>query len=155
MPDSFRRLVVELTSILTLTTRTPLTQNYAYRGLQRARTMPPLRALYHSIHLSERISMRPPPTIADAWLEIYPSFFSADSYRYATTLWPIPFDSSRPADSDKVLPDSIRLLVVELTSFLTFSAQVPPTQNFAYRELQCCYHFEPYTIQFVSASGFQ
>ena len=106
-PDSIRRLVVELTSILTLAIRTPLTQNYAYRELQRASTMPPLRALYHSIRLSERIPMRPPPTLADSWLEIYPSFSSADSYRHATASYPIPFDWPQRADSDKMLPDSI------------------------------------------------
>ena len=80
--------------------------------------MLPLRAIYHSISLSERIPMRVSPTLADASLESYHSFHSSDSHRHATGSSYIPFDSSQRADSNGVLPDSIRLLTVEISFIL-------------------------------------
>ena len=80
--------------------------------------MLPLRAIYHSNRLSEWIPMRVSPTLADACLASYPSFRSTNSYRHATSLSHIPFDLSQRADSDGVLPDSIRLLAVEIPFIL-------------------------------------
>ena len=80
--------------------------------------MPPLRALYHLICLSERIPMRVSPTLADTSLASYHSFKPTDSHRHATASSYIPFDSSQRADSNGVLPDSIRLLTVEISFIL-------------------------------------
>jgi len=60
------------------------------------------------------------PTLADLWLGSYHLFKPADCYRYATASGLIPFDSSRPADSDGLPPDPIRPLAVELSSSLYF-----------------------------------
>ena len=80
--------------------------------------MLPLRAIYHSIRLSERIPMRVSPTLADASLTSYHSFKPTDSHRHATGSSYIPFDSSQRADSNGVLPDSIRPLAVEIPFIL-------------------------------------
>ena len=80
--------------------------------------MLPLRAIYHSIRLSERIPMRVSPTLADASLVSYHSFKPTDSHRHATGSSYIPFDSSQRADSHGVLPDSIRLLALEISFIL-------------------------------------
>ena len=50
------------------------------------------------------------PTLADLWLASYHLFELADSYRNATGSSLILFDSSRPADSNGPLADSIRHL---------------------------------------------
>ena len=119
-PDSIRPLVLELVSFLTLATRGPSTPNYTYIELQCPTVMPPLRAIYHSIRLSERIPMRISLTLADACLADYHSLQSIDSYRpgHATSLSHIPFDSSQRADSNVALPDSISLLAVEIALIL-------------------------------------
>jgi len=82
--------------------------------------MPPPRALYHSIRPVRRILMVRSPALADPWLMSYHSFSSDDSYKHATTSSLIPFDSSRPADSNGPLADSIRHLAEEL-SFTLYS----------------------------------
>ena len=80
--------------------------------------MLPLRAIYHSIRLSEWIPMRVSPTLADASLASYHSFKPTDSHRHATGSSYIPFDSSQRTDSNGVLPDSISLLTVEISFIL-------------------------------------
>ena len=77
-----------------------------------------LRAIYHSIRLSERILMRVSPTLADAGLASYHSFKPTDSHRHATGSSYIPFNSSQRADSNGMLPDSIRPLAVEISFIL-------------------------------------
>ena len=70
--------------------------------------------------------MRPLRTLADAWSVRYPSFSSTGSYSYATATGHIPIDSSRPADSNETLADSIRRLVVELPQLsVSFPGGVP------------------------------
>ena len=69
--------------------------------------MPPPRAKYQSIRLSRLILMVRSPALADPWVMSYHSFSPVDSYRHATVSSLIPFDSSRPADSNGPLPDSI------------------------------------------------
>ena len=70
--------------------------------------------------------MRPLRTLADAWLVRYPSFSSIESYSYATATSHIPIDSSRPADSNENLADSIRPQVVEFPKLLvSFLGRVP------------------------------
>ena len=80
--------------------------------------MLPLRAIHHSNHLSERIPMWVSLTLVDTILVIYPSFRSTDSHRHATCSSYIPFDSSQRADSNGVLPNSIRLLAAEIPFIL-------------------------------------
>ena len=104
-PDSGALLTGELSLFLTILTATD---------------MPPLRAIYHSTRLVQRNLMVNLPDLADSRLESYHSFYPADSNRHATTLSLMPFDSFGPADSNGVLPDPIRPLVVELTSGLYF-----------------------------------
>ena len=60
------------------------------------------------------------PTLADLWLGRYHHSDPTDCYRHATDSSLIPFDSYRPADSNGLLPDSIRPLVVELPYSLYF-----------------------------------
>ena len=79
--------------------------------------MLPLRAIYHSIRLSERIPMRVSPTLADACLVRYPSFGITDSYRHATAASHIPFKPSQRADSNEGLPDPGGHLPGELPFF--------------------------------------
>ena len=62
--------------------------------------------------------MRASPTLADACQVSYPFFKSTDTYRHATAASHIPFDSSQKADSNGVLPDSIRPLAVEIPFIL-------------------------------------
>ena len=80
--------------------------------------MLPLRAIYHSIRLSERIPMRVSPTLADASLASYHSFMPTDSHRHATGSSYISFDSSQRADSNGALPDPIRPLALEISFIL-------------------------------------
>ena len=80
--------------------------------------MLPLQAIHHSNRLSERIPIRVSPTLADAILVSYPSFKSTDSHTHPTGSSYIPFDSSQRADSNGVLPDSIRQLTVEISFIL-------------------------------------
>ena len=56
------------------------------------------------------------PTLADTCLASYHSFKPTDSYRYATALSHVPFDSSQRADSNELPPDSIRPLAIEFSS---------------------------------------
>ena len=86
-----------------------------------------LRAIYHSIRLVRRILMRPLRTLADAWLVRYPSFSCTKSYSHATATSHTPIDSSRPADSNETLADSIRPLVVKLHQLLVCSLGGVPT----------------------------
>ena len=65
--------------------------------------------------------MRVSPTLADTSLASYHSFKPSDSHRHATASSYIPFDSSQREDSNGVLPDSIRLLNVEITFILYVS----------------------------------
>jgi len=58
------------------------------------------------------------PTLADLSLASYHLFEPADSYRHATGSSLILFDSSRPADSNGPLADSIPHLAEELSSTL-------------------------------------
>ena len=113
---------------------------------------PPPRALYHSIHLVRRILIVRSPALADPRLMSYHSFSPADSYRHATASSLIPFDSSRPADSNGVLPNSIRRLAVELSSTLYLCSPGRYLQIVTCRVLQACHSFEPYTIEFQSSS---
>jgi len=71
------------------------------------------------------------PTLADLWLGRYYMFEPADSYRHATASSLIPCDSSRPTDSNGALPDSIRLLAVELPSGLYFWSRAGTLRLFA------------------------
>jgi len=84
-PRSGAPLASELSPFLTLLTATG---------------MPPPRALYHSIRLVRRILMVRSPALADPWPMSYHSSSPADSYRHATAASLIPFNSSRPADSN-------------------------------------------------------
>ena len=120
-PDSIRQLVLELTSFLTLATRGSSTWNYTYIELQSPTVRPPLRAIYHSIRLSERIPMRVSLTLADACLASYHCFQSTDSYRHATASSHIPFNSSRRADPNELPPDLTRPLAIELSTSLRMS----------------------------------
>ena len=89
LPDSIRPLAVKIPFILYVPGHFLLPECW----LMRATDILPLRAIYHSIHLSERIPMSASPTLADACLVRYPSFESADSYRHANAASHIPFDS--------------------------------------------------------------
>ena len=62
--------------------------------------------------------MRVSLTLADACLASYHSFKPTDSHRNATGSSNITFDSSQQADSNGVLPDSIRPLAVEISFIL-------------------------------------
>ena len=78
--------------------------------------MPLLRAIYHSIRLSERIPIRVFPTVADACLASYPSFKSTDSYRHVFAVSHIPFEPSPRADSNELHPYLIWLPAGNLAS---------------------------------------
>ena len=88
---------------------------------------PQPRAIYHPIRLVRRILMRPLRTLADPWLVRHPSFSSTESYSYAIAMGHIPIDSSRPADSNETLVDSIQALVIELHLLLVSSRRGVPT----------------------------
>ena len=110
LADTIRPLAVELPYLLVSFpggVHSDISLLAATGGLQ-------LRAIYHSIRLVRRILMKPLRTQAEAWLVRYPSFSSTESYSYDTTTSHTPIDSSRPADSNKTLADSIRPLVVQL-----------------------------------------
>jgi len=102
-PGSGAPLAGELSALLTLLTATG---------------MPLPRSLYHSIRLVQRILMVRSLALADPWLISYHSFSPDDTYRHATTSSLIPFDPSRPADSNGPLADPIRHLADELSSTL-------------------------------------
>jgi len=91
-PGSGAPLDGELSPVLTLLTATG---------------MRPPRALYHSIRLVRRTLMVRSPALADPWPMSYHSFPPDDSYRHATAASLIPFDLSRPADSNGPLHNSI------------------------------------------------
>ena len=59
------------------------------------------------------------PTLADDCLVSYTSFRSTDSYRHATATGHTLFDSFQQANSNGVLPDSIRPLVVKIPFILS------------------------------------
>ena len=80
--------------------------------------MPPGRALYYSVHISERIPRRASPTLADTYLVSYPSSKSPESYRCTTRTSLIPFDSPLRAHSSGPIPDSSGPLPVELPQFV-------------------------------------
>ena len=67
--------------------------------------------------------------------EIYESVHT-NGYRHASLSRHSAVDSSPQVESNELLPDSIRPLVLELTSFLTLATRGPPTLNYAYRDLQ-------------------
>ena len=73
--------------------------------LQKATDMPPPRALYHSIPLSERIPADPSPTQSANWLWSYSPFSPANSYRDTTATSLTPFYLSQKADSCGPIPD--------------------------------------------------
>ena len=135
--------------------------------LLRATGMPPLRALYHSIHIVCQIQMVRIPTRSDGWLWSYLlvctlvpwagnfRLFAAECYKHATASSLIPFDSPRPPDSNGALSDQIHLLAIELPSSLYFCSPGKFLQIVCYRGLQPCHRFEPYTIRFVSSGGFK
>ena len=56
--------------------------------------------------------------LADLWLGSYHYSDPTDNYRHATDSGLIPVDSYRPPDSNGPHPDSIRFLVMELSSSL-------------------------------------
>ena len=60
-------------------------------------------------------------TLADTWLVRYSSCSSPESYSHALATSYIPFDSSRPPDSNETLADQIRQLAVELPQLLVSS----------------------------------
>ena len=91
------------------------------------------------------------PTLADLWLGSYHLFEPADSYRHATPSSFIPFDSSRPADSNGELPNSIRPLAVGLSSTLYICFPGWYLQIHSCRVLQASLSFELYTIEFPSS----
>ena len=82
--------------------------------------------------------MRASPTLTDVCLVSYPSFKSTDTYRHATAASHIPFDSSQRADSNGVLPDSIRPLAVEIPFILFVPGQFPLPE--CYLLLHVIYH---------------
>jgi len=81
-------------------------------------------------------------------------FLTADSYRDATALSHIPFDSSRSPDSNGTLADSIRLMAVVLPSSLYFYSAGRYLQIVCCSVLQACHRFEPYTLLFLLFTGF-
>ena len=113
LPDSIRLLVVEIPFILYVLGHFLLPECW----LLRATDMLPLRVIYHSIRLSERIPMRASPTLADTCVVCYPSFSFTDSYRHATAASLIPFKLSQRADSNEGLPDPGGRLPGELPFF--------------------------------------
>ena len=113
LPDSIRPLAVKIPFILYVPGHFLLPACW----LLRATDMQPLRAIYHSDRLSERIPMRASPTLADACLVRYPSFSFTDSYRHATAVSLIPFKPPQRADSNEGLPDPDGRLPGELPFF--------------------------------------
>jgi len=105
--------------------------------------MPPPPALCHSTRLIRRIQMVHFPTQSDRWLWSYQLLCTfvlwestyrlcdAECYKHATALGLIPFNLSRPMDSNGALPDSIRLLAVELPSGLYFWSRAGTFRLFA------------------------
>ena len=123
LADSIRLLVVELPQPL-VSSPGGVPTNFS---IETATGGPQPRAIYHLIPLVRRILMRPLRTLVDPRLVRYPSFSSTESYSYATATSHIPIDSSRPADSNETLADSIRPLVVELPQPLVSSPGGVPT----------------------------
>ena len=116
-----------------------------------------LRVQYLSILLDRRIPTHPVPILSDHWLNGYPylctlvlpvstcKLFPTECYRHAAASRPIPFDSSRRADSNETLPESGGHLPAEGSPFssLVTSIAMP------------CGLFKTYTIRFHSTCGFQ
>jgi len=100
--------------------------------MQSATSMPLPRALCHLIRLIHRVQMVHFPTQSDRWLWSYQllgtfvlrestyRLCDAECYKHATASGLLPFNPSRPTDSNGALPDSIRLLAVELPAGLYF-----------------------------------
>ena len=138
-PSSGASLAGELSPLLTLLMATD---------------MPLLGALYHSIPLVRQIQMVHFSTLSAYWPWSYLQLctfvpqtsifrlFAAEVYKHATTSSLIPFDSSRPLDSNSILLDSIHLLAVELPSSLYFCSPGWYHQIVCSRGLKACQHFE-------------
>ena len=94
------------------------------------------------------------PGRADPWLMSYHSFSPDECYRHATASSLTLFDSPRPADSNGLLPESIRPLAVELDSSLSFRSPGRYLEIAFCRELQVSHQFEPYSPLFVLFPGF-
>ena len=103
-----------------------------------------------------------------SWLEWGPSrlwrtsarwgnsrFLPADLYSHPDASKPTRFDSPQPPDSNAPCPDSVRPLVEGLSILLYFGSPGKYFLIVGYWGLQACGHFETYTIQFPSPSGFQ
>ena len=114
LADSIRPLAVELTQLLVSSMGGVATDFI----LVTATGVLQPRAIYHSNRLLHRILMRSVRTLADAWLVRYLSFSSTGCYSHAPAMSNIPIESSRPADSNETLADSIRRLAVELPQLL-------------------------------------
>ena len=76
-----------------------------------------LRAIHHSIRLSQRIPLRVSANLADTCLASYHSFKPTDSHRHATASSHTPFQSSQRADSNEGLPNPGGRLPGKLPSF--------------------------------------
>ena len=111
--DTIRPLAVELTQLLVSFRGGVATDFFRVT----ATGVLQLRAIYHSIRLVRRILIRPLRTLADALLVRYPSFPSTESYSHAPATSHIPFDSSRPPDSNKTFADPSGRLVGPLSIF--------------------------------------
>jgi len=138
-------------------------------NLLTATGMPPLKAINNLIHVIRRIQMVRQiqmvrfPTRSDRWLWRYllvcTFVLSASTYRlcdaecckHATPSSLIPCDSSRPADSNGPLPNSIRPLAIELLFTWYFSSPGRYLQIDRCSVLQACHSFEHYTIESLSS----
>jgi len=128
-----------------------------YLTLLTATGMPPLRALYHSIRLVSRIRMVCFQSRSDRWLGSYLlvctcvhragtyRLFDAECYKHATASSLILFDSSRQADSNGPLADSIRHLAEELSSTLYCCFPDIYLQSLFCHRLQAYSRSVPYT----------
>jgi len=97
--------------------------------MQSATSMPPLRALYHSIRLVQRVQMVRLPTRSDLWLWSYHRvstfvhragtyrLFDAECYKHATASSLIPLNPSGRAGSNELCPDPGGPLAEELSPF--------------------------------------
>jgi len=89
----------------------------AFFSLVSSIAMQMLRDLNPSIPLNRRITMHPDPMVPDCWLKCYPFFctlvpqastfklLATECYRHADTSRPIPFNPSRRANSNAILPN--------------------------------------------------
>ena len=110
LANSIRPLAVELPQLL-VSSQGGVPTDFS---LVTATGGPQPLVIYHSLCLVCRILMRPFRTLADALLVHYPFFSSTESDSLAPAMGHTPFASSRPADSNETLADSIRQLAVEL-----------------------------------------